>query len=232
MPKAALIDMDGVLYDSMRYHATAWKQMMDEIGIPCDRDEFFLYEGMTGQATIDLIFSRHYGHPCDPELGKRLYARKAEIFVGFGKKEMMKGAADIIRALMERDVRRVLVTGSAQSSLLNRLDTDYPGAFLPGDRVTAHDVSHGKPDPEPYLKGLAIAGTRPEETIVIENAPLGVRAGVAAGIPTIAVTTGPIPREEFEKEGPALIFSSMPEFAEALPEILRSEKSLENKGRG
>lgn len=221
-----MIDMDGVLYDSMKYHTLAWKQMMDERGIPCRRDEFYLYEGMTGPATIDLIFMRHFGRPCDPEEAKRLYARKSEIFVGYGRKETMEGAADMLRTLKEHGVKCVLVTGSAQSSLLNSLDSDYPGVFTKEDRVTAHDVKHGKPDPEPYLKGLAKAGTRPEETIVIENAPLGVRAGVAAGIATIAVTTGPIPRTSFEEEHADMIFSSMPEFAAALPGILESGKPL------
>ena len=56
--KAALIDMDGVLYDSMRNHTTAWYRMATEMGIGCCRDEFYLYEGMTGAATIDILFNR------------------------------------------------------------------------------------------------------------------------------------------------------------------------------
>ena len=222
MIKAALIDMDGVLYDSMKYHARAWHTMMEEIGIKTDPDEFFLYEGMTGQATIDLIFRRVYGHGVDPQRARELYARKAEIFVNYGRKDTMPGAREMTLALADAGVKCVLVTGSAQSSLISRLDDDYPGIFPHDRRVTALDVSKGKPDPEPYLKGLSIAGTRPEETIVIENAPLGVRAGVAAGLKTFAVTTGPIPREYFEKENPFMIFPSMPEFAEALPALLRS----------
>ena len=97
---------------------------------------------------------------------------------------------------------------------------DYPGAFPAGKRVTALDVTHGKPDPEPYLKGLEKAGVKSDEAFVIENAPLGVRAGKAAGLFTIAVTTGPIPREAFEREGADLIFPSMDAFADALPELL------------
>ena len=46
---AALIDMDGVLYDSMKWHTLAWKKMMESVGVECDRDEFYLYEGMTGE---------------------------------------------------------------------------------------------------------------------------------------------------------------------------------------
>ena len=44
--KAALIDMDGVLYDSMKNHTRAWVKLMTKNGIKCTRDEFYLYEGM------------------------------------------------------------------------------------------------------------------------------------------------------------------------------------------
>ncbi len=218
---AALIDMDGVLYDSMKYHTLAWQRMVSEQGIKCDRDEFYLYEGMTGKATIDLIWRRERGVSVSDDEVKRLYAIKARYFVEMGRKETMPGADRMLQALMDAGWDRVLVTGSAQSSLLERLDEDYPGAFVAGRRVTALDVTHGKPDPEPYLRGLQKISACPCEAIVIENAPLGVRAGVAAGCFTVAVTTGPIPRKEFEKENADLIFPSMTAFAEALPTLIR-----------
>lgn len=220
MIKYALIDMDGVLYDSMPWHTLAWQSMMSEIGIRTVRDEFYLYEGMTGKATIDLIFRRELGRPASDEEASRLYRRKAEIFVEMGQKPPMPGADRMLRTLIDRGVGRVLVTGSAQGSLLERLNIDYPGAFDAYHRVTALDVRHGKPSAEPYLRGLEKAGVNPEEVIVIENAPLGVRAGKNAGLFTIAVTTGPIPREEFEKEGADLIFPSMEAFADALPGLI------------
>lgn len=220
MKRYALIDMDGVLYDSMPYHALAWQRMMAEQGISTDRDEFFLYEGMTGKATVDLIFQRELGRHASDEEAARLYRRKADIFVEMGEKRKMPGADRMLRALMDRGVGCVLVTGSAQNSLLDRLDEDYPGAFPAEKRVTALDVSRGKPDPEPYLMGLKKAGVSKEEAFVVENAPLGVRAGKAAGLFTIAVTTGPIPREAFVREGADLIFPSMEAFADALPELL------------
>lgn len=223
--KYALIDMDGVLYDSMKYHTLAWKQMMSELGIDCTRDEFYLYEGMTGVDTINLIFKRERGETVSDERARELYARKAQIFVDYGEKETMQGAPDMIRHLMEAGIGRVLVTGSAQNSLLCRLDEDYPGAFPAHKRITALDVKHGKPDPEPYLKGLEKSGCRPEEVFVIENAPLGVRAAKAAGLDCVAVTTGPIPREAFEKESADIIFDSMPQFADFLAKNLKKQNS-------
>lgn len=212
--------MDGVLYDSMPWHARAWHKMITELGIDVTVDEFFLYEGMTGAATIELIFRRHGLPVPSPEEIRELYARKARYFIESGEKQPMPGADRMIRALLDAGWKTVLVTGSAQSSLLDRLETDYPGAFPLGRRVTALDVVHGKPDPEPYLKGMALAGSSPEDTIVIENATLGARAGVAAGLRTFAVTTGPIPASAFEVENPTAIYPSMNAFADALPALL------------
>ena len=220
MIKAALIDMDGVLYDSMKYHTLAWRQMMEENGINCSREEFYLYEGMTGAATIDLIWQREFGHPCDPEKRTALYDYKTKIFKTIGGNDPMPGAARMLRTLCDRGIRCVLVTGSGQASLIDNIRRDYPGVFAEGMMVTAHDVTKGKPDPEPYLRGLAKAGVKPEEAIVIENAPLGVRAGVAAGIRTMAVCTGPIPKERFEEEKAWGIFPSMEEFADVLPLVI------------
>lgn len=218
--RAALIDMDGVLYDSMKYHTLAWQHMMRDVGVECTRDEFYLYEGMTGIATINLLFRRAFGRDADPDEGKRLYAVKTRYFHEFGDREPMPGADRMLSALIRGGIKRVLVTGSAQASLLESLESDYPGAFTEQRRVTALDVKHGKPSPEPYLMGLKKAGEEAANSIVIENAPLGVKAGHAAGCFTIAVTTGPIPADEMWKAGADLVLPSMPEFADLLPAIL------------
>ena len=211
---AALIDMDGVLYDSMPGHTLAWQRMMSSLGVNCSRDEFYLYEGMTGVATINLLFRREFGRDCDPEEAKRLYAIKSQYFKEMGPRRLMPDADRMLAALGRAGICRVLVTGSGQKSLLDALSRDYPGVFSAHHRVTALDVTHGKPHPEPYLIGARKAGVDPDRCIVIENAPLGVRAGKAAGCFTIAVTTGPIPREAFEKEGADMIFPSMGDFAD------------------
>ncbi len=212
--------MDGVLYDSMKYHTLAWKQMMEAHGVECTRDEFYLYEGMTGPATIDLIWQRQFGHPCEPEMRKALYDEKTRIFKEIGGNEPMPGTMRMLRTLCSRGVRCVVVTGSGQRSLIDNIRKDYPDIFADGMMVTALDVKKGKPDPEPYLRGLEKAGVRADEAIVVENAPLGVRAGVAAGIATMAVCTGPIPKKNFEEEGAWGIFPSMDEFADMLPLVL------------
>ena len=86
--------------------------------------------------------------------------------------------------------------------------------------VTAFDVRHGKPNPEPYLKGLQKADVCAGEAMVVENAPLGVKAAVAAGIFTAAVNTGPIPDEQLRKAGANLIFPDMDVLNVKMGEIL------------
>jgi len=85
--------------------------------------------------------------------------------------------------------------------------------------VTAYDVSRGKPYPDPYLMGMEKIGSQPWQTIVIENAPLGVRAGVAAGAFTIAVNTGPLPDDVLRNEGADLLFSRMTDLRDKWPDL-------------
>ncbi len=75
-PVAALIDMDGTLYDSMVNHTAAWHRLATELGIEATRDEFYLYEGMTGAATIRKLFRRQFNRDVSDEECQRLYRLK------------------------------------------------------------------------------------------------------------------------------------------------------------
>ncbi len=211
--KAALIDMDGVLYDSMPNHTEAWYRTISAIGIPCSREEFYLFEGRTRTSTINILFNRAYGHDAPEEVSRRLYDEKVRQFHLLPEALPMPGAYDMLHVLMQNRIRPVLVTGSSQGALLGRLQRDYPDVFIEPYRITGEDVKLGKPHPEPYLMGLSRVGATPDEAIVIENAPLGVAAGAAAGVFTIAVNTGPIPAEVLYEAGADIVFSSMTDFA-------------------
>ena len=139
----------------------------------------------------------------------------------------MPGAKEVLEHVRKEGLTPVLVTGSGQPSLLNRLDNHFPGAFTPETMVTAFNVTNGKPHPEPFLKGLQRGGNlQPYQAIVIENAPLGVEAAVGAGIFTIAVNTGPLPDSVLTDAGAAVVFHSMPELLEAMPEILEFTRTV------
>ena len=58
-PRAALFDMDGVLYDSMANHAKAWHDSMASYGVPMSVEEAYAFEGMRGFETIKIVAGRY-----------------------------------------------------------------------------------------------------------------------------------------------------------------------------
>ena len=219
-PHAALIDMDGTLYDSMPNHAAAWHRLVTELGLPSSPENYFLWEGRTGKSIINELFETHLGRQATDDEAERYYHRKTEYFRQLPEVDPMPGAADMLDTLIRTGIKRVLVTGSGQSSLISRLDADFPGAFADDLRVTARNVAHGKPHPEPFIKAMQMARVTPSQAIAIDNAPLGVESGARAGAFTVGVVTGPIPAETMMEAGAALVFPSMEDFARNLPVLL------------
>ena len=187
--KAVLFDMDGVLFNSMPNHAESWHKVMLRFGFGLSRDEAYMHEGRTGASTINIVSRRERGHDATEEEIKAIYQAKTEEFNKCPMAERMPGAYEVLTKIKEEGLIPMVVTGSGQTSLLDRLNHNFPGIFKKELMVTAFDVKYGKPNPEPYLMALKKAHLQPNEALVIENAPLGVQAGVAAGIFTIAVNT-------------------------------------------
>lgn len=224
-PTAVLFDMDGVLFDSMPYHAKAWHKAMAEFGLDLSEEEAYMHEGRTGFSTIQIIAARK-GLTATREMADEMYRVKSAYFSQFPDPAPMPGALPLIRKMQAEGIMLLLVTGSGTTTLLQQLNEFYPDVFVPERMVTGFDVKKGKPDPEPYLMGLAKGSAvlgrelRADECLVVENAPLGVRAAVAAHIPTIAVNTGPLPDSVLLDEGAMWLFPSMQALCDAWPHFL------------
>ena len=187
---------------------------MTQFGLKMNDEEVYLNEGRTGNGTINILARRYWGRDATEEEMQRIYAAKSELFNALPEAKPMPGALEALTAAKEAGMKIVLVTGSAQASLLGRLERHYPGFFHEELMVTGFDVKHGKPYPEPYLMGLQKAGMSAAQAVVIENAPLGVEAGHAAGIFTIAANTGPLPDKILKDSGADLVLSDMYAVAE------------------
>lgn len=209
--RAALFDMDGVLYDSMRNHAKSWHAAMAQFGIEMSEEEAYLYEGMRGVETIKLITKRQRGQAVSDEEAREMYRVKTEYYSACPLAKFIPGVHQLQEEMKAMGLKIGIVTGSGQASLLQRVQNDFEGLVSPEIMVSAHDIEHGKPAPDPYIKGMRKAGTEPWQTIVIENAPLGVRAGVAAKCFVIAVNTGPLPDAALTNAGADVVVKTMSE---------------------
>ncbi|WP_321334791.1 HAD-IA family hydrolase [uncultured Bacteroides sp.] len=227
--KSVLFDMDGVLFNSMPYHADAWYKVMAARGLNLSREEAYMHEGRTGSGTINIVCQRQWKRHATPEEIEEIYSEKTVEFNKNPPAERMPGAWEVLKKVKEAQLIPTVVTGSGQGSLLNKLEQNFPGMFRPELMVTAFDVKYGKPNPEPYLMALEKGGLKPNEAIVIENAPLGVAAGVGAGIFTIAVNTGPLAPEVLLGEGADILFPSMLSLCEAWEELVGTLHSFSSR---
>lgn len=222
-PKAVLFDMDGVLYDSMPNHAIAWQQSMAQFGITMTADDAYATEGARGVDTIRKMVKRQQDRDIDEAEAQKMYDVKSHIFHELPEAPVMPGILDLMRQIQEGGIQIGVVTGSGQKPLIRRILKDF-GAFVDEDHITtAYDVRRGKPKPDPYLMGLRKAGLlQPNEAFVVENAPLGIRAGVAARIFTIAVNTGPLPAQTLLDANADLLFPTMTDFSNNWKNLLLS----------
>jgi len=206
--KAVLFDMDGVLYDSMPNHALSWHQVMKNHGLDLSCEEAYSNEGRKGDDTIQTVCRKQGVTLSDDEI-KAIYKEKTEIFNILPKPTCMPGSYELLQKVMQDGLLPMLVTGSGQVSLLNNLNVCFPGIFASERMVTAFDVNHGKPNPDPYLKALEKGNLKPWETIVIENAPLGIEAAHKAGLFVIVVNTGPLLDSMLWKAGANVLYPSL-----------------------
>ena len=214
-PKVVLFDMDGVLYDSMPNHGVAWQRAMKEFGIHFTLEDSYATEGARGVDTIRKYAKDQLGKELSEEEAQQMYDVKAAYFHEMPEAKVFDGVIDLMQKIKASGLKIGIVTGSAQLPLIERVTRDF-GEFVSKDQITtAYDVKRGKPNPDPYLMGLKKAGNYlPEEGIVVENAPLGVHAGVAAGCYTVAINSGPLADSVLLNEGANILFPTIRAFAD------------------
>ena len=207
--RAVFFDQDGVLYNSMPYHAESWAWSMTRHGLPYTAEECYRNEGRTSTGVIQEHYMQMFGTEAPHELIEAIYKDKTEHFTQLtgGFPGIIPGVDKVLQDLHGHGVQCWVVTGSGQPNLINALNEVFDHVFT--GIISSFDVQKGKPDPEPYLKAWERSGFKKEECMVVENAPLGVRAAKAAGLFTIAVNTGPLPDSDLLAEGADLVLPDM-----------------------
>ena len=207
--QAYFFDMDGVLFDSMPHHAIAWEEVMKKHGLSFTARDCYIYEGRTGESVIREAMWKARNRDATPDEIEQIYTEKSAYFHQLGETYPIPNVADVLQHVQSCGHQIWVVTGSGQRTLIDSLHAVFPNIFQRDRMITAFDVTHGKPDPEPYLKAWERSGLPKEKCFVIENAPLGIRAGKAAGLTVYAVNTGILTREDLAQADQ--VFDSMTE---------------------
>jgi mannitol-1-/sugar-/sorbitol-6-phosphatase len=170
---AILFDLDGVLVNSTGSVDRQWRAWARERGI----DEEKVIAIAHGVRAVEVI------RAVAPQLDaigevRALEKREAADHKGVA---VMPGAVDLVRTIPEG--RWGVVTSGSRELASERLR--LAGISVPETLVTAEDVVNGKPHPEPYLKGAKLLGVTPQDCLVIEDAPAGIRSAHAGGMKVI-----------------------------------------------
>jgi sugar-phosphatase len=174
---ALLFDLDGVLINSTPAVARVWRGWAIEHGF--DPEE--VVARAHGRPSLTTV--SEYLPDADHEAENReVERREIEDLEGVVP---LPGALDLLASLP--DDRWTIVTSCTRP--LAEVRIRAAGLPLPKKMITSNDIIHGKPHPEPYLKGASVLGFPAADCIVLEDVPAGVRAGKAAGARVIAFKT-------------------------------------------
>jgi len=173
--KGILFDMDGVLVSSIESVVRSWRRWAELYNLP-NAETFEIPHGVRAKDIIKTLLP-------DVDLQEAVRVIEDIEVEDVADLRVLPGVKTLLEGLPPE--RWAIVTSSTQRLLLARLGAarlPVPERIISGDRV-----KRGKPDPEPYRLGAGLLGFRPEECVVVEDAPSGVEAGKAAGCRVLSV---------------------------------------------
>ncbi|HEX7255890.1 MAG TPA: HAD-IA family hydrolase [Gaiellaceae bacterium] len=176
-PGAVLSDMDGVLVDSWTAIERTWRRFAQRHGL----DPEVVLAASHGRPTIDVIRDVAPHLDADAEAA----AIDREQIHDVDGLRALPGARELVDSVPAG--RFAIVTSASRRLAESRLRA--AGLPVPDVLVTADEVENGKPDPAGYLRAASLLGVDPAHSIVLEDAPAGVEAGVAAGMTVVGVLT-------------------------------------------
>jgi beta-phosphoglucomutase len=183
---AVIWDMDGVLVDSEEAHFSAWSRLFQEEGVPLSRDFFTRTFGQRN----DSILRAAFGEDLAPERLKKLDRRKETYYRELvpSHVHLLPGAHDLLKALSQAGARLAIGSSGPRANITATLAALSVSHFFPVI-VSGEDVPAGKPAPDIFLLAARRLAVPPAHCLVLEDAPPGVEAALAAGMRCVAITS-------------------------------------------
>ena len=181
-PDAVLFDLDGTLVDTEPYWMTAELELIDAYGAQWTEQDAHGVIGFAIPDTARVMQSKGVDLETD-EIVRRLGQRVGELLLQ--AIPWRPGAHELLTELHGAGVPLALVTMSYTDTvraILAGLSINPFTTLVTGDRVT-----HGKPDPEPYLTAASELGVDPAACVAVEDSPTGLASAIASGAAPIFV---------------------------------------------
>lgn len=182
--QAVVWDMDGMIFDTERLSFVAWQEGAQSIGLEIDLPLFQSLIGMNSDS-IKRRLLESLGSKTDVVELTRVASLAYDKLIAKGP-PLKRGAAECIELLKRRDVPQALATSSSRRYAERKLShhglLDKFNTIVTGDQVT-----HGKPNPEPYLLAASRLSIAPERCIAFEDSVNGIASAHGAGMHTVLI---------------------------------------------
>ena len=180
--KTALFDLDGVVFDTEPQYSVFWGGVCRQY-----HPEQPGLEQVIKGSTLDQIYGKWFSGPLEkeqPAITERLNEFERQMRLDY-----VAGFQTFCAELRARGVKTAVVTSSNRPKMENvyRQHPEFLG--LMDCVLTSEDFERSKPDPDCYLKGAARFGAEPDECVVFEDSFNGLKAGRAAGMRVVGLTT-------------------------------------------
>lgn len=195
--KAAIFDMDGLMFDTERLASDSWKYAGEVLGFEIDDGKLSQTRGRN-VADARSLFLKWYGDQVDYDEARSLRCEYLNSRLRQYGMPIKEGLTELLAYLKEKGYKRALATSTHRETVewyfeLAGLPLDYE-AVVCGD-----EVENSKPAPDVFLKAAKKLDTDPRMCLVLEDSPNGIRAGASAGCKVVMVPDLDMPTEETQK---------------------------------
>jgi len=216
-PLAFLFDLDGTLVDSVYQHVLAWREALEEGGIPLSVWRIHRRIGMSGGLFVNALL-RETGRDLTPEEIARVHRRHAEAYARYlPQVRPLPGARELLRYLTEARVPWAVAT----SGLLESAGPALELLGVPRDVpvVTRDQVAHAKPDPDLFRAAAERLGVPIAHSVVIGDSVWDLLAARRAPALGVGLLSGGYGRDELERAGAYRVYQDPADLLRHLDEV-------------
>lgn len=219
MMKAVIFDVDGTLLDTERIYMQAWKDAAAELGYEI-ADELLRKTRAINVKEAARIFETEIGNGFSYDKTRVVRVRIAEEIIQRESPILKPGVTELLAFLQEKRIRLSVASSTHLKGTKEHLSES--GILEPFEVVVGGDmVTKGKPNPDIFLKAAELLHLAPEECLVVEDSPAGIRAAHAAGMKAVLVPDQAAITQEIIEMSDVVLESllDMPAYVEKLMNI-------------